>query len=703
MTTAALEDFRGQSSTPNNSVLAWLAVGALALLCAWQSAAQPWLVTYPATWNVPFASGFNAVLEVVLPVVKPYFRVISQLLDLPMRAIKDGLAWLPWPVAIVLITAIAYRSQGWRLALFALVTLLYIFFAGYWRQSMNTLALVVLAVPLSVGFGFWIGILGYRYPKTRSAINATMDLMQTMPSFAYLIPLLLLFGFGPVVGLIASAIYALPPMVRNTMLGLELVPQSIKEASTMSGSTARQRFWLAEVPSAKAQLLVGLNQTSNYALSMVIIAAIIGGFEDIGWEVLSSMRKAAFGQSLASGIVIALLAILIDRIMLGFALKQQQGVQAPKGFLDGGRFPALLVASLAAALAVHAFSLTWAQDAPGAEARVGIALLNDWLLVIVKNYAAIFDWLKNAAFYALLLPVRIGIKGCATPAVWGFELTPGLIALYAAGVLGLALLAAARFGWRASITVITLGLILYFGFGGLPWPIFIAVLGLTAYEVGGTRVAAVTIGGLLFILLTGLWGFLMQSVYLCALAVLFCVLIGGGLGIWAAENDRVSRVLRPINDALQTMPQFVFLIPALMLFKVGDFTALIAVMLYAIVPPMRYVEHGLRTVPPHIVEAARQMGASPRQLLWRVKMPLALPVVMLGLNQTIMAALSMLTIAALVGTRDLGQQVYVALSKADAGMGLAAGFAIALIATMSDRIIQAWASNRPGAAPPPSH
>jgi len=191
---------------------------------------------------------------------------------------------------------------------------------------------------------------------------------------------------------------------------------------------------------------------------------------------------------------------------------------------------------------------------------------------------------------------------------------------------------------------------------------------------------------------------LMQSLYLCALAVMLCLLLGGALGIWAAHNDRVSGLLRPVNDALQTMPQFVFLIPALMLFKVGEFTALIAVMLYAIVPPIRYVEHGIRNVAPDVVEAVRQMGSTPSQLLWQVKLPLALPVVMLGLNQTIMAALSMLAIAAMVGTRDLGQQVYVALGKADAGMGLIAGLAIAFIAITSDRITQAWLSKQPGAA-----
>jgi glycine betaine/proline transport system permease protein len=684
-------------------MLAWAAVGVLAFLAAWQSFSQTWLVVYPAGWTIPFAAWFNAGLDAILPAIKPVFRFISSALDVPMRAIKDGLAWLPWPVGIVLVTAIAYRSSGWRLALFALATLVYILFAGYWRQSMNTLALVLLAVPISVFLGFAIGVLGYRRPKLRGAINATMDLMQTMPAFAYLIPLLLLFGFGPVVGLIASAIYAVPPMVRNTMLGLDLVPDNIKEASTMSGSTARQRFWLAEVPSARGHLLVGLNQTSNYALSMVIVAAIIGGFEDIGWEVLSAMRKAEFGQSLASGLVIALLAILIDRIMLGFASAGQHGTQSAKGPLHGMRIFVLVAVALAGAVATHALSLGWAYDVPGAEARVGLAVVNERLLGFVRDYAALFDWLKNAAFYGLMLPLRIGIKGCATPAVWGIVLTPGLVWGYAAAVTAIAALASARFGWRTAIGVATLGLILFFGFAGLPWPILIAVLGLTAYEVGGSRVASITVGGLAFILLSGLWSYLMQSAYLCALAVLLCVLIGCALGVWAAHNDRVSRVLRPINDALQTMPQFVFLIPALMLFKVGDFTALIAVMLYAIVPPIRYVEHGLRTVPPHIVEAARQMGASPRQLLWQVKVPMAMPVMLLGLNQTIMAALAMLTIAALVGTRDLGQQVYVALSKADAGMGLSAGIAIALIATMSDRIIQASASRLPAGSVMPAH
>src|SRR5690606_28831916 len=145
--------------------------------------------------------------------------------------------------------------------------------------------------------------------------------MQTVPAFAYLLPMLLLFGFGPVVGLIASAIYAIPPMVRNVILGLSSVPDDVREAGVMGGCTEWQQFWLVEVPSAKRQIMVGVNQTIMAALSMVIIAAVIGGFNDIGWEVLSAINKAQFGQSLFAGLVIALIAMLLDRLSMAFALR----------------------------------------------------------------------------------------------------------------------------------------------------------------------------------------------------------------------------------------------------------------------------------------------------------------------------------------------------------------------------------------------
>ena len=149
---------------------------------------------------------------------------------------------------------------------------------------------------------------------------------------------------------------------------------------------------------------------------------------------------------------------------------------------------------------------------------------------------------------------------------------------------------------------------------------------------------------------------------MCGIAVIISFISGTLLGIWAANNSFVSAILRPINDTLQTMPLFVILIPFVMLFKIGDFTALLAIIAYAIVPAIRYSEHGLRNLPEEVIEAAKMMGSTKQQLLLQVKIPLALPVMMLGLNQTIMYGIAMLVIAALVGTNGLEQIVYIGLN-----------------------------------------
>ena len=564
--------------------------------------------------------------------------------------------------------------------------------AGYWHQSMNTLALVLLAVPMSVAAGFGLGVLAYREPRLRGAIEVALDLMQTMPAFAYLIPLLLLFGFGPVVGLIASAIYAIPPMVRNTLLGLERVPATSGNPDLMSGCTPRQGFWLVEVPTAMPQILVGLNQTTMAAFSIVIIASIIGGFEDIGWEVLSSMRKAAFGQSLLSGLVIALMAMVMDRITLGFA--GRGGAANRPAWLTRRRFWTILAGLIAVSALMHLTSI--AELLPLAHGRglINAEALNRWVLALVTAYADPLNSFKNAVLYFFILPLRIGMVGAVTPQSWGFDLTPKVIGIYVLIVSLIAALAARGFGWRAALAVIVAGTFFYFGFSNFPWPAFIALVTVLAWRCAGPGVALFSLISCLFILTVGLWQPFMLTTYLCGLAVLLCLVIGGLIGLWAADDDTVSKVVRPINDTLQTMPQFVFLIPALMFFKVGELTALIAIMLYVIVPPIRYVEHGIRHVRLDCIEAGHQCGCTPLQLLFQVKLPLAMPVMMLGLNQTIMAALSMVVIAAMVGTRDLGQQVYIALGKANAGLGLTSGLAIALVAMMADRIIRGWAARR---------
>jgi glycine betaine/proline transport system permease protein len=225
---------------------------------------------------------------------------------------------------------------------------------------------------------------------------------------------------------------------------------------------------------------------------------------------------------------------------------------------------------------------------------------------------------------------------------------------------------------------------------GVPWialTLFMVALG---YTLGGVTTAVLCLLSCLFLIVTGLWDLAMLSLYLCAVAVVASLVLGGIIGMLAVHSTRLSNVARVVADTLQTMPQFVLLIPFLMIFQVGEFTALLAIIIYAVVPAMRYVEQGLRGVNENIIEAAEQMGCSTLQILWQVRIPLALPVLALGINQTIMFGLAMLAITALVGTQDLGQEVYVALSQADAGRGLLAGFAIAVIALLSDRLMRDW-------------
>ena len=186
----------------------------------------------------------------------------------------------------------------------------------------------------------------------------------------------------------------------------------------------------------------------------------------------------------------------------------------------------------------------------------------------------------------------------------------------------------------------------------------------------------------------------MITVYLIGVCVLLANIIGIPIGIIASQNDRVHKITKVIIDTFQTLPAFVYLIPVIMIFSVGDFSAMIAVVLYAVVPAIRYTDNGIRQVPESLIDVATTAGCTKFQILRRVQLPLSLPDIMLGVNQTLMMGLSMLVITALVGTRDLGQETLIALSKVDPGRGITAGICVAFIAITVDRLINAWSYNR---------
>jgi len=675
------------AATPERTL--WLAVCAAAAgVLLIQAAGVPFEA--PAEALVPVADTISAAMRCFTAHFRPLFRAITWLLSWPLVGIRTLLQALPWPVVILSCAALGYLASGWRLALFCALSPLYVVVVGYWPMTANTLAAILVAVPLSVLAGLWIGIWAFRSRTVRRAVEPGLDLMQTIPFFSYIIPILVLFGIGPVVGLAASAIYAVPPMVRNVMLALERVPAEIVESGRMSGSNRRQLLWWVQLPTGLPTILIGVNQTVMAGLSMVVIAAMVGGVDDIGLEVYNTMREAKFGQSLLSGLVIALLAMMADRITRGFAYRRQEARGDPQARRRG----ALGFAAAIAAAFVLAYAIPELRTYPEAWRIYPAAAMNAGLEWFTREAFPVTSAIKTWTVYYLMLPLKIGLPASIRPSFWGFEMSPTVSLVYVAIAAALVAACAWAWGWRGALAMGIGAAFYYVGTTGMPWPAFMLIAGMLAWSTGGWRILLLTLASLAFILLTGLWTGAMVSIQLTAIGVLFSFLIGAGLGIWAALDERVSALLRPVCDTLQTMPIFVFLIPAIMVFLVGEFTALIAVILYAIVPSIRYTEHGIRNVPAEVVEASRALGTTRGQRLWQVQVPMALPEIMLGLNQTIMMALAMVVVAALVGARGLGEQVMVALNQANTGTGLVSGLGIALIAIATDRIIQSWSYQR---------
>jgi glycine betaine/proline transport system permease protein len=222
----------------------------------------------------------------------------------------------------------------------------------------------------------------------------------------------------------------------------------------------------------------------------------------------------------------------------------------------------------------------------------------------------------------------------------------------------------------------------------VPPLLLIALLSLLAWQVAGRRLASGTLLSLLFIGFIGAWSEAMVTLSLVLTSVLFCLLIGLPMGIWLARSDRAADTVRPILDAMQTTPAFVYLVPIVMLFGIGNVPGVVVTIIFALPPLIRLTNLGIRQVPADLVEAARSFGASPRQLLFKVQLPLAMPTIMAGVNQTLMLALSMVVIASMIAVGGLGQMVLRGIGRLDMGLATVGGVAIVLLAIILDRITQ---------------
>ncbi|MDU8944244.1 ABC transporter permease [Ovoidimarina sediminis] len=618
-----------------------------------------WIVRFPKGLELPLEDRISAFLDWLvnnanfgLFTFRDLTRAIAAVIEWPYQVLRNLLIEgfqiglgdqatqiapsLSWIAVIVSAAAIGHYARDWKLGALVGACFLYLAIFGQWESAMITLASVLIAVPIGAVGGLLLGIAAYRLPWVDALLRPILDLMQTVPVFAYLVPILILFGFGPVAALVATIIYASPPMVRVTIVALQGVPTEVIEAGRMAGCTRRQMMWKVLVPSATPMLMVGVNQVIMLTLNMVIIASMIGA-GGLGFDVLASLRKLDIGGGIEAGLAIVVMAIALDRASQAFANRGMR--HAPEGnALQRHPWAGTVLLVIGATFILGRF-LPGLQSYPDALTVTTGPFWSSAIEWINVNFFDTFEAIKTAVLTWILLPVK-------------------------------------KF------------------FTGIPWAWGIAVTGLIAWRVGGWKLGLLAALLAAFIAASGLWGKAVVTIYLCGVSVVIATLIGIPLGIWAAESPKAGCVILGVMDTLQTLPSFVYLIPVVMLFRVGDFSAMIAVILYALAPAVRYAAHGIGGVPEQLLEAGRMAGCTRRQLLWRIKMPLATPQLLLGLNQTIMLALSMLVITALVGTRDLGQEVYIALTKANAGQGIVAGLSVAFIAIIADRIVNALADGQ---------
>jgi glycine betaine/proline transport system permease protein len=652
------------------SVVWGLAVAAFLVLWLFGEPFAKWAFDIPRAWRIPLQRwigdgmkwlvedagfglfSFTDLTRLVAALVEAPYRLVLGLLS---TGIMDGrgsaaeqiLPPLSWMAVIGIVALMGHFAGGRRLALVVGGCFAFIAVFGQWDSAMVTLASILIAVPIGVVGGLLLGLAAFRWRIVETLLRPVLDLMQTVPVFAYLVPILFLFGFGPTSAIIATIIYALPPMTRISLLALKGVPEEIRELGRMTGCSRRQMTWRILVPSAMPGLMVGVNQVIMLSLNMVIIASMIGA-GGLGFDVLAALRRLDIGAGIEAGLAIVALAIALDRLSQAFAARRPQHAEAGQrtpGLVARHPYTAAAVALVVASGFAGLVAAPFRSYPDALQISTG-TLGSDLVAWINVNFFDQLEAVKNALLLNVLIPVK-------------------------------------RF------------------LAGLPWLGVAALLALAGLRLGGWRLALLVAVLATLIAFTGQWEKAMVTVYLCGISVIIACLIGIPVGIVAAGRERLWKVVELVIDTLQTLPSFVYLMPAVMLFRVGDFTAMIAVVAYAVAPAIRYTAYGLRRVDPQLIEAGVVAGATPWQLLVKIRLKLALPEILLGVNQTIMLALSMLVITALVGTRDLGQEVYIALTKADTGRGLVAGLAVAFIAIIADRLISAGAArvrNRLGLA-----
>ena len=537
------------------------------------------------------------------------------------------------------------RTGRWLTATVAGVSILLPGMFGLWEPTMRTLSLMLVSVAISVVVGTPLGVAAGLNRRVYSVLRPVLDAMQTVPSTAYLVPAVLMFGIGQVPAAVATVVYALPPVVRLTALGIRRVPPETVESARMFGSSPLQLLAKVQLPQAAPSIMTGINQTINMALGIIVIAALVGA-GGLGQEALDTLRLRSPGRGLVVGVAIVALAVTLDRVSRSFIERARPGPggSGPPHPIDADRCAVGVTLAVVVALVVGR-QLDWTAF-PGDWGVHWADWVDDLVLWIRDHWGRQTRWVND--FIVRDVHVRIT-------------------------------------SWlRRSVA----------------WPVPVAAAALAGFAVRGWRLAVFCGVGVTMIGLVGLWSPALGTLVQVLIAVVLAMVIAVPVGVLAGRRPLVEQAIGPVLDALQTIPPLIYAIPFVMIFDIGIVPGgIIASVLYAIPPGIRVTALGVRSVPEETVEAATTFGASPRQVMLGVRLPLALPAIMLAVNQVILMVVAMVIIAGLTGGGDLGYLIVDTFTRVDIGRGVEVAVALTLMAMILDRLTQALSERL---QPPPA-
>lgn len=548
----------------------------------------------------------------------------------PPRAVPE----IGYVGVIAMVVWLAWYLAGPAMALLAGCSFVVFGLLGFYQDSLDLLIVTGVSVAVCMIIGIPMAIWMSRSKIATAIVTPILDVLQTLPSFAYLLPLMLLFGLGSATAVVCTVVYAVSPVIRIASHGLRSVDEGALEATESMGQTSLQRLRKVELPMAKRTIILGVNQTTMAALAMATIAAFING-PGLGKPVIEGLRAVRVGDAFVPGLCIVIAAIMLDRATTAAS---EHGERLARNHTEdqvARRHLLLAVGALPVGVAVYlSRHYMWAAQFPdnpdvGGWLATEIQSATDW---ITAHWDTATTGIRNVVTNDILNPMQHLIAGS-------------------------------------------------------PWWLTAAAILVFALCLGGIRAgiaAVICLAGLYYL---GLWHDSAITLTSTVVAAVIVMIIATVVGVWMGRSRGADQVIRPLLDALQTLPPFVYLIPALALFGASRFTAIVAGVAYATPIATKVIADGIRGVPAPTVEAAQSAGTSRMQMIRKVQIPIARSSFIVAANQGILYVLSMVVIGGLVGAGALGYDVVAGFSQLSLrGKGLAAGFAIVLLGVMLDRI-----------------